>query len=122
MFEITTATEPHRVGKHIEYACMSNPYGHIYVDKPAIYAQSDYGMCYRYCGEIVDEAHAERLELIFKHQILRGDFNPENDDDWFFSRYVYGSKAFVDNYAEATCAMMDSEELDFHRNMGGGFW
>lgn len=104
-----------------EYADMDNPTGRVYQEAWVVSAFTDYGEAYHYTGEVVDEEHAARLVEIFQHQNARGELDITKSEEWSFNRYMYGSKAFVDNYHEATIAMMDDEEIDYHMR-NGSLW
>jgi hypothetical protein len=101
-----------------EYADADNPTGAIYRMGYGIEAQTECGNVYRYTGDVEHLGHANAIEAICERQAKRGDLNVEDSDEWQFTRYAYGSDAYVDNYAEAEVSMMDHEEIEFHKING----
>lgn len=107
-----------QIGRNAEFADMTNPQGIIYQTEYGISASTDYGMVYGYNGPVAHLGHANVVQAIVERQIKRGDLDIEASEEWSFRRYVYGSKAFQDNYGEAEISMMDSEEIQFHAQQG----
>ena len=99
------------IGRNPEYADMSNPQGFIFGLGFRIFGSDNYGNRYIYLGDITDEDHADRLVEGF----TKCPVDHEDDPNWRWYGYVYGSEAFIDNQPYSEMALMDDEELQARR-------
>jgi hypothetical protein len=107
------------LGCNPEYADMDNPQGRMFGVAWAVEGFTEYGNSYFYKGEVVDEAHAQRLAQIFERQAARGDLDIETSyDEWMWDRHMYGSKAYQDNYHDAEMARMTDDEIEARYSSG----
>jgi hypothetical protein len=74
-----------------------------------ITATSHYGEVYAYTGDLTGR-DIDRVIEGFTRRVT-ADWEP-SEQYWNFVRYVYGSKAYTDNYFEAETSLMDKAEFD----------
>lgn len=95
-----------------DYIAGYNEDGSFYRTMFTVIATSDYGEVYAYHLNFKTAKKAEDVRASFERRATT-DWTPKNDY-WQFQRYVYGSKAYCDNYKEAESSLMDDEEYRFH--------